>query len=64
MIEVDAKQHYSKDDKPSPQLYSEMVAEDRRIRLTGYEIYRFGGWELMQPNGEQLRRHFFDELLT
>jgi hypothetical protein len=64
VIEVDGKQHYSKDDRPSPQLYSEMVAEDRRIRLAGYEVYRFGGWELMQPNGEHLVRHFFDELIT
>ncbi|MGW2892953.1 hypothetical protein ACWDDN_48215 [Streptomyces griseoruber] len=28
-----------------PRLYTEMVAEDRRLRLAGYEIYRFGGWE-------------------
>jgi very-short-patch-repair endonuclease len=48
VIEVDGKQHYSKDDKPSPQLYSEIVAEDRRIWLTGYGVYRFGGWELLQ----------------
>ena len=23
-----------------------MMAEDRKIRLIGYEVYRFGGWEL------------------
>ena len=25
-----------------------MVAEDRRLRLAGYEVYRFGGYELTQ----------------
>jgi very-short-patch-repair endonuclease len=42
-IEVDGKQHHSEGDRPSPRLYSVTVAEDRRIRLTGYEVYRFGG---------------------
>jgi hypothetical protein len=36
------------------QLYAEMVAEDRRLGLAGYEIYRFGGWELISPGGEQV----------
>jgi hypothetical protein len=25
-----------------------MVTEDRRLRLAGYEVYRFGGYELCQ----------------
>ncbi|WP_218220340.1 hypothetical protein [Nesterenkonia sp. Act20] len=45
VIEVDGKQHYASGDKASPALYSEMVAEDRRLRLAGYEVYRFGGAE-------------------
>lgn len=49
--------------KPSPRLYSEMVAEDRRIRLTGYEVYRFGGWELMQADADELLQRFFGELV-
>jgi very-short-patch-repair endonuclease len=41
VIEIDGKQHYSDvDGKASPQLYAKMVAEDRRIRCLGYEIYR------------------------
>lgn len=46
VIEIDGKQHYSKEDRASPSLYSEMVAEDRRLKLSGYEVYRFGGYEL------------------
>jgi len=31
--------------RPSPARYAEMVREDRRIRLAGYGLYRFGGHE-------------------
>jgi hypothetical protein len=40
-----------------------MVREDRRIRLNGYEVFRFGGAELQGASGEQLVREFFDELI-
>lgn len=73
VIEVDGVQHYGRKNLPAqhgrvtwtavPRLYSEMVAEDRRLRLAGYEIYRFGGWELTEPGGEQLLADFFTELL-
>jgi len=46
VIEIDGKQHYAEGDKASPRLYSEMVAEDRKLKLAGYEVYRFGGYEL------------------
>lgn len=45
VIEVDGKQHYADNDKASPQKYAEMVCEDRRLRLNGYEVFRFGGAE-------------------
>lgn len=45
VIEIDGKQHYSSGDKASPSLYAEMVSEDRRLKLAGYEVYRFGGHE-------------------
>ena len=38
VIEIDGKQHYAEEDKASPRLYSEMVAEDRRLKLCGYEV--------------------------
>ncbi|WP_299304471.1 hypothetical protein [uncultured Brachybacterium sp.] len=62
VLEVDGKQHYSKDNIASPALYSEMVAEDRRLRLAGYEVYRFGGAELMKPGADKMVADFFDQL--
>jgi hypothetical protein len=41
-----------------------MVAEDRRLRLAGYEVYRFGGLELGEPGAEDMLSAFFDELST
>ncbi|MFF1598875.1 hypothetical protein ACFVYV_15460 [Streptomyces mirabilis] len=74
VIEVDGAHHYGTKNPTgpdgrttyttSPRLYSEMVAEDRRLRLAGYEIYRFGGWELTRPGSPQLISDFFTELLT
>ncbi len=64
VIEVDGKQHYAEGDYASPGRYAEMVAEDRRLRLAGYEVYRFGGAEL-QPDDPQAGdrvQQFFSEL--
>jgi very-short-patch-repair endonuclease len=68
VIEVDGRHHYTDnaytdDEKPSPRRYSEMVAEDRRIRLDGYEVFRFGGYELNQPSAQDVVRSFFAGLL-
>lgn len=68
MIEVDGKHHYTEGaytehEKPSARLYAEMAAEDRRIRLAGYEVFRFGAYELMQPAGADAGRRFFTDLL-
>jgi len=64
VLEVDGKQHYANGEEVSPQLYSEMTAEDRRLRLRGYEVYRFGGFELSQPQPQAAAtlRTFFDDL--
>lgn len=72
VIEVDGIEHYSVPDtsdpedrdkrKPSPRTYSEMVAEDRRLRLTGYEVFRFGGHELNRPRASELVLGFFRQL--
>lgn len=48
VIEVDGIQHYCDETgRPSPAKYAEMVCADRDLRLAGYEVYRFGGAELM-----------------
>ncbi|WP_438802958.1 hypothetical protein [Isoptericola croceus] len=62
VLEVDGKQHYAEGDAASPRLYSEMVAEDRRLRLAGYEVYRFGGAELMADKAAEMLADFFEQL--
>ncbi|MEV7046190.1 hypothetical protein [Amycolatopsis sp. NPDC051061] len=64
VIECDGVQHYANDDgSASPQRYAEMVAEDRDLRLRGYEVYRFGGRELQNPERAiGTLSNFFDSL--
>lgn len=63
VIEIDGQQHYSENGKASPELYAEMVAEDRRLRLAGYELYRFGGYEFLDDaKAKQTVENFFDDL--
>jgi very-short-patch-repair endonuclease len=47
VVELDGRQHYADEDgRADVRLYAEMVAEDRKLRLLGYEVYRFGGYEI------------------
>lgn len=63
IIEIDGKQHYSENQRASPYLYAEMVAEDRRLKLTGYDLYRFGGYEFLEhKRAEQMIKNFFCDL--
>ena len=63
VLEVDGQQHYSANGKAHTGLYAQMVAEDRRIRLQGYEIYRFGGAELQDAEqGKLTVINFFNAL--
>lgn len=45
VVEVDGQQHFAENGRASPAKYADMAAEDRRIRLLGYEVYRFGAAE-------------------
>jgi hypothetical protein len=41
-----------------------MVSEDRRLKLAGYEVYRFGGQELVdRAAAARMLTGFFRELL-
>jgi hypothetical protein len=40
-----------------------VVAEDRALRLKGYEVYRFGGYELGLGSAPAMLRQFFAELI-
>jgi len=62
VIEIDGKQHYAEEDKASPRLYSEMVAEDRYLKLCGYEVYRFGGYELSTERATDTIEYFLINL--
>ena len=79
VIEVDGRHHYAVADQADPAMYvanakryADMVAEDRRLRLRGYEVYRFGGHEFLDvdldswtvgPCAQQVTTEFFDRLL-
>jgi very-short-patch-repair endonuclease len=66
VIEVDGEQHYA-DHKghASPRAYADMVRADRGLRLLGYEVYRFGGFELQRKQGgEQIIKDFFEKLFA
>ena len=64
VLEVDGKQHYSQGEAASPPLYSEMVAEDRKLKLAGYEVFRFGGYELFNnpTHATEMLKEFFNRL--
>ncbi|MFA1551878.1 hypothetical protein [Actinomadura chokoriensis] len=64
VIECDGKQHYASDDgRADPRRYAAMMAEDRDLRLKGYEVYRFGGAELTDPQAaDRMLGAFFDRL--
>ncbi|MCY6958420.1 AbiJ-related protein [Clostridium brassicae] len=50
VIEIDGKQHYSVGDKSSPELYSKMVEDDRKLKFYGYDVFRFGGFEFVNTS--------------
>lgn len=79
VLEVDGRHHYAVQDSADRDLYianakryAEMSMEDRRLKLAGYEVYRFGGQEFMDvdllswtvgPDAQQVAAAFFDRLL-
>lgn len=65
VLEVDGRHHYADSNGAAdPPAYSKMTREDRRLRLTGYELYRFGAEELLAADGQEVLDEFFDQLLT
>lgn len=63
VIEVDGKQHYAdSQERADPAKYGAMMAADRELRLSGYEVYRFGGAELDREKGPRLVKEFFEDL--
>jgi very-short-patch-repair endonuclease len=66
VLELDGVQHYADTEgRANPARYAEMVAADRELRLAGYEVYRFGGYEIAnRSKGASVLDEFFDNLLS
>lgn len=75
VVEVDGKHHFANGDTASPSRYAEMAIEDRRLRLQGYEVYRFGAAEfadvqrvddryVVGPDSRRLVVAFFEKLFA
>lgn len=66
VLECDGRQHYADSSgQASPRLYADMVAADRELQLTGYEVVRFGGAEFRsQPQAAAMLNAYFSRLLT
>lgn len=75
VVEVDGKHHFAKGEVASATRYAEMASEDRRLRLLGYEVYRFGAAEfadvrregdrfVVGPVSKRLVVDFFDQLFA
>lgn len=63
IFELDGQQHYSVNGKAAPSVYAEMAKDDRELRLKGYEVYRFGGYEFLnETSAKQMICNFFDKL--
>ncbi|WP_369067097.1 hypothetical protein [Kocuria carniphila] len=64
VLEIDGKHHYADGNRADPKAYARMVSQDRRLRLAGYEVYRFGGAEFLDKSrAKRVLDEFFDELL-
>ncbi len=65
VIEVDGKHHYADGaDRADPHKYAHMVAADRDLRLTGYDVYHFGAQELNMQSAHSMVCDFFERLFA
>lgn len=64
VIEVDGKHHYSDSvGNADARLYAKMVNADRDLKLSGYQVFRFGAVELTDsPAGKAIVAEFFQSL--
>ena len=65
VLEVDGSHHYASPDgtRPSPARYAAMARADRDLKLSGYEVFRFGAVELTDPDSARsLLETFFADL--
>lgn len=62
VFEIDGKQHYAVGERADPREYAKLAAGTRDLQLAGYEVYRFGGSELVGAGGQELVAEFFRTL--
>lgn len=63
IFEIDGAQHYSVSGKASPELYAKMVEDDRKLKLYGYDVFRFGGYEFKEVRmSTETIENFFNKL--
>jgi very-short-patch-repair endonuclease len=64
VLEVDGSQHFtSADGRPDGTRYAANMRGDRALKLSGYEVFRFGATELQDPErARTLLQQFFADL--
>lgn len=65
VIEIDGKQHYAREDgKADASRYANLMAADRELKLSGYDVFRFGAHELQSADAATIVKHFFESLFN
>lgn len=63
VIEVDGLHHYSTDGQPDTKKYADNMHGDRDLKLSGYEVFRFGAAELYdRERARPMLEAFFKDL--
>ena len=63
VLEVDGKHHYSRNDRADPALYAQNMRADRDLKLSNYEVFRFGADELRtEEQAHATAENFFRDL--
>ncbi len=63
ILEIDGKQHYSRNGEPCPDTYAVTARSHRVLHLLGYDVYRFAGIELnSKEKAHRIAQSFFEQL--
>jgi very-short-patch-repair endonuclease len=63
VLEVDGSQHFATDGRPDGTKYAASMRGDRDLKLSGYELFRFGATELQdRERARALLQQFFADL--